>query len=360
MSSDNTTTTSQSSQTDPYAPTIPLLTNEASTIGNTSTAVTPAQQAAETQLLGEAGSIPDLSSPETSAVTNSLTASTAPMQGMLGDAANLYMQNTSPLANNTDLNPYDTPGFAQAISAMNTGIGQQVESQFAGSGRDPTGSGGGFAKAEAQGEAQADAPVIASQYNANVNNLENANAGQFSTANTASTGMTSEEMQALQEQLGGINAAGALPGLLTAPGTTAYQAANTAYGTPWTNLSPALAATEGIAGTGGTSSGTGSTTQQTSALSNVLGLLTGAAGIAGAVSKSDVNLKENIEPIGMLNGQRIHRYNFKKDPKNTPKVGVLAHEVQRTRPDAVYQDNDGTKSVDYGKLGLGMLSGAHG
>jgi hypothetical protein len=359
VSSDNTTATSQSSQTNPYAPTIPLLANQASTIGGISTAVTPEQQAAQTKLLGEASGIPDLSSPETGAVTNSLTASTAPMQGMLGDAVNNYMTNTNGIANNTDLNPYDTPGFSDALNHMTDTLGQGVSSMYAGSGRDPSGA-GSFGKSFANAVIPAESSAIQSQYNQNVSNLENANAGQFSTANAGSTGMANEELQALTAQLGGINAAGALPGLLTAPGTTAYQAANTAYGTPWTNLSPALAATEGIAGMGGTSSGSGTTTQQTSALSNILGALSSAAGIAGAVSKSDVSLKENVEPIGMLNGQKIHRYNFKKDPKNTPKIGVLAHEVQRTRPDAVYQDNDGTKSVDYGKLGLGMLSGAHG
>lgn len=358
MSSDNTTTTQQSSQTNPYAPTIPLLANEASTIGGISTAITPEQQAAQNTLLGEASAVPNLGAPAAAAVTGNLNASTAPFQGILSGALGTAQTNLGGIAGNTDYNPYDTPGFADAIKATNTGIGQQVESQFAGSGRDPTGSGGGFAKAEALGESQADAPLIAQQYNANVANSQNANNALFNDANTASTGMSAEQLAALTQQLQGTNAAGLLSGIFTAPGTTQYQAANTAYGTPWTNLAPAEAATSGIAGLGGTSSGQGSTTQETSALTNTLGALASIAGIAGSVAKSDEDLKENIEPMGMLNGQKIHRFNFKSDPKNTKKVGVIAQEVEKTRPDAVMHDKRGIKHVDYGKLGLGMLSGA--
>jgi len=60
MSSENKAETQQSSKTDPYAPTIPILANEASTIGVISTAVTPAQQAAAAKIQQEAGQIPDI------------------------------------------------------------------------------------------------------------------------------------------------------------------------------------------------------------------------------------------------------------------------------------------------------------
>jgi Chaperone of endosialidase len=351
MSSNNTTTTSQSATTNPYAPAIPLLANEASTIGNINTGVTSDQSNALGLLNSETGQIPDLTAPATSAVTNSLDASTAPWQGMLGSTVNNYMNNTNPVATNTDLNPYDTPGFSQAIQAMNTGIGQQVESQFAGSGRDPTGSGGGFAKAEALGEAQADAPVIQSQYNANVSNLLNANQGQANVGTTASSTGANEELSALQQQLSGLGGAGMLPGIVTAPGQTAVQTANTIYGQPWNNLSPALAASEGIAGMGGTSSGSGTTTQETSPISNILGLLTGGAGLAGAIAKSDERSKENIKKVGEKSGHNLYRFNYKSDPTDTPHTGVLAQEVEKVQPGAV-RTHKGTKFVDYGKLGL--------
>jgi Chaperone of endosialidase len=350
LSSDNTTTTQQSAKTDPYAPTVPLLANEASTIGGISTAVTPAQQAAAAKLQGEANAIPDLGPQETGAVNNSLNANTTPQQGMLsGELAN-YMKNTNGVASNTDLNPMDTPGFSDALGVMGNDITKNFKSMYAGSGRDPTGA-GSFTTNAGRGIAQAEAPVIAAQYNNNVSNLENANAGQAGVAGSTASGLTSEQMSALQQQLQGLAGGASLPGILTQPGQSAYEAANTAYGTPWSNLSPALAATEGVAGMGSTSSGQGSTDQQTSPLTNILGLLTGGMGLAGSIAKSDVRSKENIQPVGKAKGHNIYDFNYKDDPAKTPHRGVLAQEVEKVRPDAVH-NLGGTKYVNYGKLGM--------
>lgn len=348
MSSDNTTSTQQSSKTDPYAPTIPLLANEASTIGGINTGVTAAQKAATDKLQTEAGQIPDIGAPATKAVTNSLTANVDPQAGMLNSEYLNYMRNTNPLALNTDLNPMHTPGFSDALGVMGNDITKQFKSMYAGSGRDPTGA-GSFTQNAGRGIAQAEAPVIASQYNSNVGNLLNANAGQAGVTGSTAGGLTSEQMSALAQQLQGLGGAGMLPGLITQPGQTQYEAANTAYGTPWTNLAPAEAATTGIAGMGGTASGSGTTTQQTSALTNILGLLTGAAGVAGAVAKSDARLKENIKPVGkMHDGQTVHQFSWKDDPNKTPQIGLLAQEVEKVRPDAVH-DIGGVKHVDYAK-----------
>jgi len=313
LSSDNTTTTQQSSKTDPYAPTIPLLANQASTIGNISTSVTPAQKAATDKLQAEAGQIPDIGAPATGAVMNSLNANTSPQQGMLTGELGNYMNNTNPLAKNTDLNPWNTPGFSDAMGTMSNDITKQFKSMYAGSGRDPTGA-GSFTTNAGRGIAAGEAPVIAAQYNANASNLLNANAGQAGVTGSTAGGLTSEQMSALAQQLQGLGAGGMLPGLITQPGQTQ-----------------------------------GSTTQQTSALTNIIGALTGAAGIAGAVAKSDARLKENIRPVGeMHDGQTVHQFNWKDDPKKTPQIGLLAQEVEKVRPDAVH-DIGGVKHVDYAK-----------
>jgi Chaperone of endosialidase len=348
MSSQQQTQTQQSAVTNPYAPSIPLLTNDASIAGGINTAETPAQEAALQALQTESSAIPDISQPATGAVLNNLNANTSGTQGMLGSEVSNYLNNTNPLATNTDLNPYDTPGFAQGIAAMNTGIGQNITSQFAGAGRDPSGN-AAASKAIALGEAQADAPVVASQYNSNVQNLENANAGQSSAVNSGASGISSEQLATLAQQLQGLTGGASLPGILTQPGQTELTTANTAYGTPWTNLSPSLAAAGQIGGMGGTSSGTGTSTTTSPAITNILGLLTGAAGIAGAVAKSDARLKENIKHVGDLHdGQRVHQFNWKDDPKKTPHIGLLAQEVERVRPDAVHELR-GVKHVDYAK-----------
>lgn len=62
---------------------------------------------------------------------------------------------------------------------------------------------------------------------------------------------------------------------------------------------------------------------------------------------SDERLKENIEPVGELyDGTSVYRYNYIGD--DVPRIGVMAQEVEKTRPDAVIEVG-GFKAVDYGK-----------
>jgi endosialidase-like protein len=62
---------------------------------------------------------------------------------------------------------------------------------------------------------------------------------------------------------------------------------------------------------------------------------------------SDERLKEFIEPVGELyDGTNVYRYNYIGDP--TPRIGVMAQEVEKTRPDAVVEIG-GWKAVDYSK-----------
>lgn len=71
----------------------------------------------------------------------------------------------------------------------------------------------------------------------------------------------------------------------------------------------------------------------------------GATALAGIFS--DARLKEDIEPVGsMYDGTNIYRYRYKGDP--IMRIGVMAQEVERTRPDAVVEIG-GYKAVDYGK-----------
>lgn len=62
---------------------------------------------------------------------------------------------------------------------------------------------------------------------------------------------------------------------------------------------------------------------------------------------SDERLKEFIEPVGELyDGTNVYRYNYIGDP--TPRIGLMAQEVEKVRPDAVVEIG-GFKAVDYGK-----------
>lgn len=73
-------------------------------------------------------------------------------------------------------------------------------------------------------------------------------------------------------------------------------------------------------------------------------------------SISDVRTKENIEPITdgleIVDSLRGVRYN--KIGKEDRKVGVIAQEVEGVLPEVINTDDEGMKSVDYGKM-VGVL-----
>jgi hypothetical protein len=87
------------------------------------------------------------------------------------------------------------------------------------------------------------------------------------------------------------------------------------------------------------------TSQPNNVLFSLLGSLLG--GSSGLIS-SDVRLKEDIAPVGKLrDGQNIYAFKYKGDA--TPRIGLMAQEVEKTRPDAVITFPSGLKMVDYGK-----------
>jgi hypothetical protein len=75
------------------------------------------------------------------------------------------------------------------------------------------------------------------------------------------------------------------------------------------------------------------------------------ASIMAALGGSDVRIKDNIEPAGTWKGFNVYTFNYIPsygDPVPRRR-GVMAQEVERTRPDAVVEI-DGIKHVAYGWL----------
>lgn len=69
-------------------------------------------------------------------------------------------------------------------------------------------------------------------------------------------------------------------------------------------------------------------------------------GIAGLASLSDERAKKDIKKVGGL-----YEYRYKGEGKNAPKrIGVMAQEVEKVRPEAVERGADGLRRVDYGLL----------
>jgi hypothetical protein len=71
------------------------------------------------------------------------------------------------------------------------------------------------------------------------------------------------------------------------------------------------------------------------------------SGILGKFLPSDERLKENVAEVGSLNdGLPVYLYNYNGD--QTPRIGLMAQDVEKVRPDAVAEIG-GFKAVHYGR-----------
>lgn len=356
--STKTTQQAQTSQTDPWAPAMPLVNSLFSQYGGLNPGVTANQGGALTNLNNDVSSIPNLGAVGTGAVNNlfSSAGNSAPQVGMLNTAYDTLRTNLSPTASGANLNPWSTPGFSDAI---NTGISDAtnaVKGVYAGSGRDPSGA-GSFAQTLGRGITQGISPTIASQYNTNFGNMMNANNALFSGAGGTASAINNLRAGDTSTTLAGLQGAGAIPGLYTAPGMAQVGAANAQYSQPFQNLAQLLQPSVALAGLGNTSSGTGNSTQtSTPSLMSTIGQGLGAAGtvsgmpwgsiMSSLAAFSDERLKEDAAPVGKLNdGQTVWKYRYKGDP--VPRIGLMAGEVERFRPEAVGVHPSGFKIVNY-------------
>jgi len=77
----------------------------------------------------------------------------------------------------------------------------------------------------------------------------------------------------------------------------------------------------------------------------------GMFGLAGSVLGgifSDSRLKDNVIRIGTLpNGLPVYEFNYKWDSADTRQVGLMAQDVLKVHPQAVFMDESGYYKVDY-------------
>jgi hypothetical protein len=117
-----------------------------------------------------------------------------------------YVDQTNPLASNTNYDPYQTPGFKDAIDTLKSDITSQVNGSFAAGGRDFSGMN---QQALGRGILQGVAPTIAAQYNQNVQNQQGAAGNLYNAGNTNAGILTGLQQQKLSNQGQGVTAAGA-------------------------------------------------------------------------------------------------------------------------------------------------------
>jgi hypothetical protein len=151
--------------------------------------------------------------------------------------------------------------------------------------------------------------------------------------------------------LAGLQGASSLPGLYASPAAAQLGAANAAYSQPYQNLAQLLQPSVALAGLGTTSSGSGTSTQTSNP--SWLDTINSGMGVAGKgleplsslFAFSDINLKEDIAPVGKLaDGRNLYSYRYKGDPE--PRIGLLAQEEERIAPENVVEIG-GFKAVNY-------------
>ena len=74
-------------------------------------------------------------------------------------------------------------------------------------------------------------------------------------------------------------------------------------------------------------------------------------GLASLFTLSDKTAKKNIKKVGSLKGHGLYEYDYKgKHDDGQRHIGVMAQNVEKTRPDAVRKGSDGLRRVNYGAL----------
>lgn len=342
------TTTQQQTQdstTSPWAPAIAPVMGLLNSISGVSTAPTQAQTQGVNQLVSNAQNAPNFAPAATNTVNTLLAGGGGNYGGILNDALASLKGQLNPFAsgamigNNSALKPQ--------LETIGNDVSNDVQGRFAAAGRS-------FSPAEAQaiarGTAAGEAPVIAGQYNQDVQNQFAAAKALFDASGGTATGLNNLTQTNLGNMTTGLSAAAAIPGILNQNANSLIAAGGAQQALPLAGIGNLESLLLPIAGLGSQSTGNsnGTTTQETSATSNVIGGLLGAAGIASKLGLlSDETAKDGIKKVGILNdGQNVYRYHYKSDPHKITHIGLLAQETERHNPDAVTEIG-GLKHVDY-------------
>jgi hypothetical protein len=273
-----------------------------------------------------------------------------------------YQDQTNPLASNTNYDPYQTPGFKDAIDTLKNDITSQVNGSFAAGGRDFSGMN---MQTLGRGILQGVAPTIASQYNQNVQNQQGAARNLYDAGTNNSGILAGLQQQKLANQGQGVTAAGAALDANNAGNNATLAAEAQRRGIPVQALGLLAQIGIPIAGLGSQNQGSGTATKQASGaeqfatIAGGLGSLFGGGGgttagnMASGVGNvfkfiSDRRLKTDIHQIGEAsNGLPLYVFRYINDP-STRHVGVMAQDVLGVNPDAVSEEN-GHYVVDYAK-----------
>lgn len=199
----------------------------------------------------------------------------------------------------------NNPALTAQLAQIQSDVTNSVNSQFAAAGRDLSGAN---QMAYARGVAAGQAPVIAAQYNQDVNNQINAANALYNAGNTTAATLSGMEQNHLANQGQGVAAAQSALDAQNYGANATLAAEAQRRGIPVQALNLLAQIGVPIAGLGSQSSGTTSGTQQMSGAQQF-------ATIAGGINNllrflpSDARLKEDIVVVGSLfDGTPVYRY----------------------------------------------------
>lgn len=275
MGGTSQSTTQQQSTTQPWAQAQPLLGGILSQLEGQlpNTSMTGAQGSAINTIENNAA-LANQFAPQINGVTSSLLAgggalSQAPA---IQNAFNNYQAQTNPLASNTNYNPYNTPGFSDALNTATSDITNNINGQFAAAGRDMSGAN---TQALSRGLAQGLAPIIQSQYQNNVANQQGAAGNLYNAGNTTSGLLSGLNQQGLSNQLAGVGNVSSGLDASNAGSNATLQAEAQRLGIPLGNLGLISQLGVPIAGLGSQSTGSGTTQNQMSGVQQFMGIASG-------------------------------------------------------------------------------------
>lgn len=263
-------------------------------------------------------------------------------------------------------NPYETGALDAANNAITrsyqTATAPQTASAFEGAGRYGSGAYGNAVSQNQQDLAtqlgNTDAGLVNSMYQQNMGNMLQGAQGLSSNYDTAT-----------QQQLAGAANAPNIVNSINGAATNLYNMGGNQQAlqqaqiqAPWQLLNNY---SNLIQGQYGAQMSTPYYTNQMAgamggalggaALGSATGMGAGYGALAGGAlgAFSDRRLKADIEPTGdtLANGLPLYRYRYVWDSPHTRRIGVMADDVRRVAPEAVWADESGFDKVNYDAIG---------
>lgn len=289
MGGESKTSQTQASTTNPWEAATPALTGILSQLqGNLSnTGLTGAESGALTNLVSNANNATSQYAPQIQSYATSLLngGGATDQAGNVNSNYLRYQTQTNPLASNLNYNPYDTPGFKDAIGTLTSDITNGVNGTFAAAGRDFSGAN---MNALSRGITQGVAPTIAAQYNQNVSNQQGAAGNLYNAGNTNAGILAGLQQQKLANQGQGVTVAGQATDAANAGANATLQAEAARRGIPVQALGLLAQIGIPIGGLGGQSQGQSQGTQQMSGAQQF-----------GTIASGTGNLFKSFFPFGL-------------------------------------------------------------